>query len=83
MPLRISVGVSIGDSVPSAPVPAPPAPPSTGGTGPTELDQSLLDDGLASLEANRGRVYYDAVVDAEAAAQYYAPSTKTCGASNC
>jgi endonuclease G len=36
-----------------------------------ELDRALLEDGLASLRANQGRIYYDAAADAEAAAAYY------------
>ena len=36
-----------------------------------ELDQAVLDEGLASLAANRDRPYYDAASDADAAAQYY------------
>jgi endonuclease G, mitochondrial len=36
-----------------------------------ELDQAVLDEGLASLAANRDRPYYDAGSDADAAAQYY------------
>lgn len=37
-----------------------------------ELDQAVLDDGLASLAANRDRPYYDAAGDVTAAARYYA-----------
>ncbi len=36
-----------------------------------ELDEAVLDEGLASLAANRDRPYYDAASDADAAAQYY------------
>jgi endonuclease G len=38
---------------------------------PPEVDQALLDDGLACLQANRNRTYYDAAADADAAAEYY------------
>ena len=37
----------------------------------SELDQVVLDEGLASLAANRDRPYYDAAADTEAATQYY------------
>ena len=36
-----------------------------------ELDQAILEQGLASLQANRGRIYYDADADAEAKSEYY------------
>jgi hypothetical protein len=36
-----------------------------------ELDEAVLDEGLASLAANRDRPYYDAAADADAAANYY------------
>ena len=36
-----------------------------------ELDEAVLEEGLASLAANRDRIYYDAAADADAAAQYY------------
>jgi endonuclease G, mitochondrial len=36
-----------------------------------ERDQAVLDEGLASLAANRDRPYYDAATDADAAANYY------------
>lgn len=36
-----------------------------------ELDEAVLQDGLAILAANRGRPYYDAAADADAANQYY------------
>ncbi len=36
-----------------------------------ELDQAVVDEGLAILAANRDRPYYDAAADADAAAQYY------------
>jgi endonuclease G, mitochondrial len=36
-----------------------------------ELDEAVLDEGLASLAANRDRPYYDAAADAGAAANYY------------
>ena len=39
--------------------------------GSAELDEAVLDEGLASLAANRDRPYYDAAADADAAAQYY------------
>jgi len=39
--------------------------------GSAELDEAVLGDGLVSLAANRDRPYYDAVADADAAAQYY------------
>lgn len=39
--------------------------------GGAELDQAVLDGGLARLAANRDRPYYDAAADADAAAEYY------------
>ena len=39
--------------------------------GAAELDQLVVDEGLAILAANRDRVYYDAAADADAAAAYY------------
>jgi hypothetical protein len=36
-----------------------------------ELDQAIVDEGLASKAANRDRTYYEAAADADAAAQYY------------
>jgi endonuclease G len=41
------------------------------GDAAAELDQAVIDEGLASLAANRDRPYYDAAADADAAAQYY------------
>jgi endonuclease G, mitochondrial len=37
----------------------------------TELDRTVLHEGLATLAANRDRPYYDAAADAAAASQYY------------
>lgn len=66
VPLRITVGLSIGDLTP-APVPAVTVP-----TAPAvDLDEAVLADGLASLRANSDRPYYDATADTAAAAQYY------------
>ena len=45
--------------------------------GTAELDQAVLDGGLASLAANRDRPYYDAAADADAAAQYYSGVDET------
>lgn len=39
--------------------------------GGAELDQAVLDRGLASLAANRDSPYYDAAADTDAAAEYY------------
>ncbi|OBF20015.1 endonuclease [Mycobacterium sp. ACS4331] len=36
-----------------------------------ELDQAILDEGIASLQANEARTYYDAAADAEQAQRYY------------
>ncbi len=36
-----------------------------------EVDQAVVEEGLASLAANRDRPYYDAAADADAATQYY------------
>ena len=35
-------------------------------SGTAELDQAVVDEGLASLAANRDRPYYDAAADADA-----------------
>ncbi|MFY9922714.1 MAG: endonuclease [Mycobacterium sp.] len=45
--------------------------------GGAEVDQAVLDRGLASLAANRDRPYYDAAADTEAAKQYYNGVDKT------
>lgn len=39
--------------------------------GSAELDEAVLERGLAGLAANRDRPYYDAAADTDAAAQYY------------
>ena len=75
VPLQITVTLGAGDDTAAAPTVASAAVRSAAGaetlTAAGEVDQGVLDEGLAILEANRNRTYYDATADAEAAAAYY------------
>ncbi|MGE2736820.1 endonuclease [Mycolicibacterium vaccae] len=62
VPLRITVDVGAGET--QQMVPEPPA-------SSAAVDETLLNEGLAGLEANRDRTYYDALTDGIAAQQYY------------
>jgi endonuclease I/V8-like Glu-specific endopeptidase len=75
LPLRITVGVGVGAG-PSVPLMDSSVDPAKGPTSdlpspPAGVDQAVLRSGLASLEANRNRTYYDEPADAEARARYY------------
>jgi endonuclease G, mitochondrial len=77
LPLRITVGVELGTDRPPASAPtvgppsAAPAAPGRDGILPADVDQTMLRSGLASLEANRDRPYYERDADASAQERYY------------
>ena len=87
VPLQITVTLGAGDDTAAAPTVASAAVRSAAGaetlTAASEVDQGVLDEGLAILEANRDRTYYDATADAEAAAATTAASTRTAPAQRC
>jgi len=76
IPVTVGVSVSAGAPVPASgpivsPGQAPPAVAASGGGG-AGVDRAMLASGLASLEANRDRPYYEAQGDAQARERYYA-----------